>query len=76
MANCIVCNTPNVNRQPGPGDSFQYDCPRCGFFLLSHGANSALPTLLAQSSIRSSLMSHTLQKMQASNQTRIWVIRA
>ena len=61
ISNCIVCNNPQCERQPGVGDFARYKCPRCGIFVLSGSAEATLPNLLKEDPIRASLMSHTLR---------------
>jgi hypothetical protein len=64
LANCIVCDTPNVRRQEGVGDFARFDCERCGSFVLGRTAESTLQKQLAEQPLRRSLMSHTLRRMQ------------
>jgi hypothetical protein len=64
MPNCIVCQNPNCDREPGFGDFARYDCPRCGAFVITGSADAELPNKLAEKPIRASLMSHALRKMQ------------
>ncbi len=66
MSNCIVCNTPNSERQ-GLGKSALYQCPRCGSFALSISAENVLPGQLNEVPIRRSIMSHALRRMQRPN---------
>jgi hypothetical protein len=62
---CIVCNTPNAQRQQGAdGDYARFDCPRCGAFVLTGTAEGHLDRLLNEVPLRRSLMSHTLRRMQ------------
>jgi hypothetical protein len=67
MANCIVCNTPNVKRQQG-ADIALFDCDRCGSFVLSGTSEQVLPHQLDEAPLRRSLMSHTLRRMQRPDQ--------
>jgi Transposase len=67
MPNCIVCKTSNTNEQEGSHDGggfTRYDCRRCGVFVLTHEAQSALERHFAENPLRRSLMSHTLRRMQ------------
>jgi hypothetical protein len=74
MANCIVCNTPNTQRQAGAGDFARIDCPRCGSFALSGSAEASLETLFAEVPLRRSLMSHTLRRMQTPSNKHLRII--
>jgi hypothetical protein len=64
---CIVCGTPDCQRDLGP-DIAVYDCPRCGSFVLTGTAEAVLPDKLAEEPARRSRMSHTLRRMQRPGQ--------
>ena len=74
MPNCIVCNTPNAQRQQGSGDFARYDCSRCGSFALAGTAEGTLPDKLNEAPIRRSLMSHTLRRMQRPGDAHLRII--
>jgi hypothetical protein len=81
MANCSVCNTPNVGEQRGTNgnDIFvRFDCPRCGVFVVTDVvADSALERAFLEVPLRRSLMSHTLRRMQTPDRaTRSHLIRS
>jgi hypothetical protein len=63
MPNCIVCHTPNAQRQSN-ADHVRYDCSRCSSFVVTGTAEVTLPGLLTDFPLRRSLMSHTLRRMQ------------
>jgi hypothetical protein len=68
MPDCIVCKTPNCERQAhGDTDAVLNVCPRCGTFALTGTAEAILPGLLNAVPIRRALMSHALRKMQRPN---------
>ena len=72
MPRCIVCNNPQMTRQAGAGDFARFDCPRCGSFVLSEAAENTLERVFAEPvSVRRSLMSHTLRRMQRSDQKHL-----
>ena len=73
LPSCIVCNTPNVQRQLG-ADIVKFDCERCGSFVLSGTAETALPQLLDEVPLRRSLMSFTLRRMQQPNGAHLRLI--
>jgi hypothetical protein len=74
MTNCIVCETPDTTRHPGP-HSNRFECPRCGVFALSYGAEVDLPEYFTEKPIRRSMMSHTLRRMQRPEDGRLHVIQ-
>src|SRR6266446_7055968 len=76
MPNCIVCNTPNAQRQTGSGDFARFDCPRCGSFALSGTAEGSLEELLSEVPLRRSVMSHTLRRMQTPNNKHLRIINS
>jgi hypothetical protein len=72
MPRCIVCNNPQMTRQASAGDFARFDCPRCGSFVLSEAAENTLERVFAEPvSVRRSLMSHTLRRMQRSDQKHL-----
>lgn len=74
MQSCIVCSTPNARRQTGDGDWTRFDCQRCGSFILSGTAESALESALVEMPLRRSLMSHTIRKMQRPKDSHLRII--
>jgi hypothetical protein len=74
MPSCMVCNTPNTQRQAGAGDFVRFDCPRCGTFALSGSAELSLEGLLSEVPLRRSLMSHTLRRMQTPNDSHLRIL--
>jgi hypothetical protein len=63
----MICNTPNIGEQRGVENNEGFsrcECPRCGIFVLTDTAQSALEVLLAEAPLRRSLMSYTLRRMQ------------
>jgi hypothetical protein len=74
LPNCIVCNTPNIRRQPG-ADFSRFDCDRCGSFALSGSAEVDLPEQLDQVPLLRSLMSYTLRRMQQPDGAHLHIIR-
>jgi predicted RNA-binding Zn-ribbon protein involved in translation (DUF1610 family) len=67
---CIVCNNPQAMREPGP-NIVQFECPRCGTFVLSGSAEATLEPFLTKVPLRRSLMSHTLRRMQRPDQKHL-----
>jgi hypothetical protein len=63
---CPVCETEDVKREPG-SDIARFDCRRCGSFVLSGSAESAIEAKLNEKPLRRSLMSHALRKNHRSD---------
>jgi hypothetical protein len=75
MPNCIICQMPDVGVLP-QGAFARFDCSRCGSFLLSGTAEAVLQGLFAEDPLRRSLMSHTLRRMQRTDDGHLRVIKS